>query len=492
MKKLYSLLCAVAVTALAANAAAPRFAAEKVGKAEFRAKAELAVKPTAAQKAQKAAKADAEEWTSLGNAQYRETLLADLFGSDEEVLTAELQQSKTDANKYQLVNLYKTWSMTKYTNITYDETADHNLVFHVSGSRVWLEGFDTGIEFTAQGATTSERFYIATQAAGIIEYNPTATLDQIAAAYTDVFGTYADGVITYPEGMTAVSSNKTYYNFLIEDMNTVEDGDYAIIAGGNVKNFAIAFPDKELPEPKPETWIKVGTAEYTDGALSSLFQMDVPAYEVDLEASEDRPGVYRLVNPYKNFPIKGTDAEGAIEYVDGDYYMVLHLEEATTTAPYIWIEDMEDTGIRSLMTGADAPTGEMNLYWQMAQFCEQYGLSAVVQVYGADAVGHLDPATWTITYPISFEAENKNGVMTKYYNQLVWVNAEGDAYTANTNGKFKIFLTPLYQAGVEDLEVSDADAPVEYFNLQGQRVAEPAAGLYIKRQGKTVSKVVIR
>lgn len=50
-------------------------------------------------------------------------------------------------------------------------------------------------------------------------------------------------------------------------------------------------------------------------------------------------------------------------------------------------------------------------------------------------------------------------------------------------------------AGVEDIvagEAVDANAPVEYFNLQGQRVAEPAAGLYIKRQGKTVSKVVIR
>ena len=60
------------------------------------------------------------------------------------------------------------------------------------------------------------------------------------------------------------------------------------------------------------------------------------------------------------------------------------------------------------------------------------------------------------------------------------------------NGDFKIVLTALYEAGVEDIEAVDANAPVEYFNLQGQRVAEPAAGLYIKRQGKTVSKVVIR
>ncbi len=40
---------------------------------------------------------------------------------------------------------------------------------------------------------------------------------------------------------------------------------------------------------------------------------------------------------------------------------------------------------------------------------------------------------------------------------------------------------------------NDADAPVEYFNLQGVRVANPEAGqLVIKRQGSTVTKIVVR
>lgn len=45
-------------------------------------------------------------------------------------------------------------------------------------------------------------------------------------------------------------------------------------------------------------------------------------------------------------------------------------------------------------------------------------------------------------------------------------------------------------SGVENVEVSDADAPVEYYNLQGIRVARPTAGnIYIRRQGNTASKV---
>lgn len=38
----------------------------------------------------------------------------------------------------------------------------------------------------------------------------------------------------------------------------------------------------------------------------------------------------------------------------------------------------------------------------------------------------------------------------------------------------------------------DADAPVEYYNLQGIRVSEPAGGVFIRRQGSKVSKVLIR
>lgn len=48
------------------------------------------------------------------------------------------------------------------------------------------------------------------------------------------------------------------------------------------------------------------------------------------------------------------------------------------------------------------------------------------------------------------------------------------------------------EAGIQDVELNDADAPVEFFNLQGVRVAEPSNGLYIKRQGKTVTKVLVK
>ncbi len=46
-------------------------------------------------------------------------------------------------------------------------------------------------------------------------------------------------------------------------------------------------------------------------------------------------------------------------------------------------------------------------------------------------------------------------------------------------------------SGVADIEAADDNAPVEYFNLQGIRVENPADGLYIRRQGSKITKVIL-
>lgn len=55
----------------------------------------------------------------------------------------------------------------------------------------------------------------------------------------------------------------------------------------------------------------------------------------------------------------------------------------------------------------------------------------------------------------------------------------------------KISDIPLPGDGVVDVD-ANLSAPVEYFNMQGVRVANPSAGVYIRRQGTEVTKVVVR
>jgi hypothetical protein len=56
-----------------------------------------------------------------------------------------------------------------------------------------------------------------------------------------------------------------------------------------------------------------------------------------------------------------------------------------------------------------------------------------------------------------------------------------------------IYLPSDAESGVSSVVVDDnSNAPVEYFNLQGVRVANPENGLYIRRQGNKATKVLVK
>jgi hypothetical protein len=70
-------------------------------------------------------------------------------------------------------------------------------------------------------------------------------------------------------------------------------------------------------------------------------------------------------------------------------------------------------------------------------------------------------------------------------------------YTSDSNRVSQYEATyivkPAGVTGVNNITVDESsDAPVEYYNLQGVRVANPQGGLFIKRQGNKASKVIIK
>ncbi len=57
---------------------------------------------------------------------------------------------------------------------------------------------------------------------------------------------------------------------------------------------------------------------------------------------------------------------------------------------------------------------------------------------------------------------------------------------------YNSYIIPLVESdsAIEEIEnVDNANAPVEYFNLQGVRISEPENGVFIRRQGSDVSKI---
>ncbi|MDE6464820.1 MAG: chitobiase/beta-hexosaminidase C-terminal domain-containing protein [Muribaculaceae bacterium] len=100
---------------------------------------------------------------------------------------------------------------------------------------------------------------------------------------------------------------------------------------------------------------------------------------------------------------------------------------------------------------------------------------------GAPA-GTWSGKTWTPTPAASaMMREAAKGV------ESVTFTPTGKTFFATMNVNYEQPTT-----GVGSVVVDDANAPVEYYNLQGVRVENPANGLYIRRQGNNVSKVFVR
>jgi hypothetical protein len=104
--------------------------------------------------------------------------------------------------------------------------------------------------------------------------------------------------------------------------------------------------------------------------------------------------------------------------------------------------------------------------------------------------------TWTFNgvdykrlydYASSYDVAKQEFVWDFYFSPTADHNDLTSTYRAH------LPLPTEYSAGVNSVVVdNDENAPVEYFNLQGIRVANPENGLYIRRQGNKATKVIIR
>lgn len=98
---------------------------------------------------------------------------------------------------------------------------------------------------------------------------------------------------------------------------------------------------------------------------------------------------------------------------------------------------------------------------------------------------------WTVTFEgndVKIENTGRAGAFISYkkYN-----NDWEIATTDNADQPLVQLYKVKDSSAITEIEAAE-NAPVEYFNLQGVRVANPENGLYIRRQGNKVTKVIVR
>lgn len=98
----------------------------------------------------------------------------------------------------------------------------------------------------------------------------------------------------------------------------------------------------------------------------------------------------------------------------------------------------------------------------------------------------------------NFAMDVDSGTFTADGNAATWtmgakeVNSVKFTATATTRMNDMLVQYSNSSEGVDNIAGDDTNAPAEYYNLQGVRVANPQGGLFIKRQGKTVTKVLVK
>lgn len=151
-------------------------------------------------------------------------------------------------------------------------------------------------------------------------------------------------------------------------------------------------------------------------------------------------------------------------------------------------DQMEDVATKVSMTSTK---GELHV-WTMeydkdGKLVKENGEEMPVSIM---AKAPADDKTWTnkvadegVTYEIDVPTTDGNYLTIRAKSVLNGLHSEELVKNVDASGNVI--------SGVEGVVADDENAPVEYFNLQGVRVAVDQPGIYIRRQGSKVEKVSI-
>ncbi len=336
----------------------------------------------------------------------------------------------------------------------------------------------------------------------------------------DIPAKYADGTLTFTPGATLTLQLGSqvftdamflyHYNWDMEMYEAVEsftaqwdgkgftfDSDDLIAMGDPYSEDGAWFGVDELsiaPDPTKdpnydpnEGWTSLGEADFTDGWLLPMFNIDQTqnVYKVELQQNNDNKDLYRLVDPYHgNFPQKEYNECNKVGYI-----------QFNVSDPDHVIFDPVEAGFANSAIGITKFYCLNTLTYYIGSFAAMgYPFSAeeVVQMLGDEVAyttfkdgvvsltSYIDPEEGEI-YDACF------GTQINIYGGYGWTPE--DETTEAPSMEARIVFPG--NAAIANVAADNISAPVEYFNLQGIRVAAPEAGqLLIRRQGTESKKIV--
>lgn len=246
-------------------------------------------------------------------------------------------------------------------------------------------------------------------------------------------------------------------------INATDPGLYAVlIAALDKDGNAQAFTQRMIivQDDDQANWKSIGKAKYTEGLFRGAFGGEWPAdaYEVDIEEKIDQPGYFRLKDPYANHPFVLSKEMSTINHEGHNHYLYIN----ATNHELVYVEP----SVIGFMVN------------------ENYGDSYASSM--ANFFVYSDKVAGNENY---FGKLADNIITMPDKSMLLGFSEYNSAMPLTVGKGVKVELPADYTAAIGSIEAdADAEAPVEYFNLQGMKIAKPEAGFVIVRQGSKVTK----
>ena len=333
----------------------------------------------------------------------------------------------------------------------------------------------------------------------IDEVSSTLTISKVAGAVIAAPDMYMLGTVDQDtwnvanrkHKMTNVPGTKRYYSDFVEFKGNPNGDGYSY------------FLFTSTPGSSEGDWDTANKGRYSPGVDDIPIHENGYAYQIKLDANN------------KSFYVPtGTVMRTVIDLDTryNEFYLAEHLvPETLYLHGDLWKHRFDWSGLHGAVrkdNGDETSTytfegmliedhGNGRGYFTLSNWCKNGEAEAMMLAESADgtpdvselaANGHAYTNASTVLLKNTYTTPEEALIEVepnRYYNITVRLNNNGTVNSIEHKD-----VTDTVTTGVEGVEAEDADAAVEYYNMQGMRVAQPKSGIYIRRQGNTVSKVI--
>ena len=432
MKKFY-FFSLLAISAASMSAAPVEASLEKAKLVEVESNVTLrsAVKATAQDNniSIKVADYSGESWNLLGDGKYADQALAACYGGKTGLIDVVVYEAEGKPGLYMVQGVWADIMGTDQAALFINATDPDFVV--VEEQSTGLQDDVDGITYI--GSLSSEALSLGIDKATFL------------ANFADRNAYVENGVIHFPVNCLGLKWPEAPADSKYGTDATTWYYSYAKTEG------LLVLPGADYVDP----WSEVVEGTMVENIISPLFGKPTPAaYSVGVKKNHDT-NTYVIIDPWYGF----YSAAGW----SGSPNM-----EIDATDPNNAVIGLSSTGING---------GTDGLYYVLSY---SYNME--------------DPAECPEANRITITEEGENTVITfPYRSMLMYAKTSGKLYYASTDVSTITFKTITKEDNSVGDIIVDNDAKVEYFNLQGVRVENPAAGqLVIKRQGSVVTKEIIR